>query len=721
MFVDPTIGTGGGGWGQPQVFVGASLPFGMAKVGPDTSDDFSRELMGFAHTSGYWFNDRYIDGFSHLHLHGTGIEDLGTLLLMPTAGMSPQKTQEDGYRQAYRHDDETAAAGLYQVTLEDGIAVALTASQNAGAQRHTFPDDTEDPVLIIDVSHGIGRNGTTDAEVTADLATGLIEGRLRSAGRFTGTDRAFDIFFSLRLTPPPRAVGTWDEFGLHDDETSAAGADIGLYAHLAEPVQRTDVGLSLIDLDQARQNRGQTEGRTIDDIAAAARDAWRPLLDVAHLGATEDPTARTIFTTALYHALLCPTDYAEGGRYRGLDRAVHDGDTFYSELSMWDTYRTAHPLYAWLFPERAADMAGSILTMAAQHGGLPRWPLAINETGTMLGSPASIILADTWLRGADTFDTDQALAVMLDDAESGRGAGYAACRAEGFCPREQMGRPVAHAAEWGWADFAIGQVLAHLDDDRADDFRQRARLVRGHFDPVAGFFRGRNLDGSFDRPDDDGFDPTKMDEDYAEGAAWHYLYAAPYDLPGLVEGLGGRDAFLATTRSFFDQAMATPPRYLIDEIRQPDPYYWHGNEPDLHAVFTLSMAGAPADTAKYLAWIRATKYDASPWGLDGNDDAGTLSAWYVLSALGLFPLPGSDLWILVPPLFHQVTLPSGLTISTTGTGDYITGVTLDGAAHDRAWLTHAELADATTLVFALGAAPTGWGQADPLLERLAGE
>ena len=729
--VDPLIGTGGGGFGQAQVFPGATTPFGMVRLGPDTAGDLPRDVVGFAHTAGYWYLDRYIEGFSHLHLSGTGAEDFGTLLVMPTLGMTDGKLDEGGYRQGFSHDNERARVGLYTVTLDDsGVQAELTATAHAGMHRYTFPATTGDadaPTLIFDVGHGIGRQGALDGEVSVDLSAGTLEGWLMSAGRFTGEERAFPIYFSAQLTPPPVAGGTWVDGVRTPGALRVTGADIGAYVQFENATTQVQVraALSLIDLDQARLNREEVSERSFDDVTAEAERAWREQLGVVQMPQeAADNVTKTLFYTALYHAALMPTLYSEsGGRYVGLDREVrHDeGVPYYSELSMWDTYRTAHPLYAALWPQQASAFASSILRMASAIGRLPRWPLAVNETGTMLGSPAAIILADTWLRGARGFNANTALDWMqadsdATDARSSRG-GFERCLELGYCPRGELSRPVAHAVEWGWADFATAQLSAALGQDPSR-FLERAQLYRGHYDDVTGFLRGRDAQGGFDAE----FDPTAMHDDYAEGNAWHYLFSAPYDLAGLAS-LMGRQALLDKAQELFTLSEAEPPRYVVDEIRAPDPYYWQSNEPDLHAAFVFALAGAPMGTAKWVDWVRRTKYDATPWGIDGNDDGGTLSAWYALAALGLFPLPGSDIWILTAPALDDVTMPMGsgtlhiVTERSAPGAIYPAEVTLDGRAIDRAWLTHEELAAAGELRFVLQAEPTGWGQAEPYIDR----
>jgi predicted alpha-1,2-mannosidase len=719
---DPLVGSGGGGFAQPQVFVGATTPFGLVRLGPDTEGELPRDVGGFAHTSGYWYVDRFIQGFSHLHLSGTGVEDFGTLLVMPTLGMSSDKTDEGGYRQEFSHDDEEASPGRYAVTFAgSGISAELTATSHAGLHRYRFPTSDERPTLIFDVGHGIGRPGALDA--TVSWADGCAEGSLDNAGRFTGEDRAFPIYFSACVDVEPAEVGTFEAGTLTPGATSANGPDVGMYLELPVGTEEVRVyaGISLIDAQQARDNRAQVDGRAFEEVHEETEKAWRARL--ASVAVRSDDVAKTrTFFSALYHAALMPTLYSESGRYRGVDRELHDDDgvPYYSDLSMWDTYRTAHPLYALLWPRDAEAFATSIVRMAEQHGSLPRWPLAVNETGVMLGTPASIILADTWLRGARGFDIDAALDWMRADADSVEGRhsreGHAACLARGFCSRDDAGRGVASAIEWGFADFALAQLLsARGDEAAAEKYREQATLVRGHFDGETGFLRGREADGSFDPADS--FDATEFLPDYAEGNAWQYFFAAPYDTAGLAELLGGPTQLVDKAREMFELTAETPPRYLAGEIRQPDPYYWHGNEPDLHAAIMFALAGAPDETARWMEWLRNERHDDTPWGLEGNDDGGTLSAWYVLAAIGLFPLPGSDVWVLVPPAFDDIVInrvEGGplhvVTERASADAVYVERVLVDGEEHDRAWLSHDVLAEAVELRFVLVDEPTGFAE-----------
>ncbi len=724
--VDPFIGTGGGGYGQPQAFVGATLPFGMVKPGPDSSGPLMGRT-GFVHTAGYWYHDDRIDGFSQLHFHGTGAEDYGNVLLMPTLGADASKTREDGYRQYFRHSQESASPGYYAVTLEDtGIEAELTASTHAAMHRYTYPTDSAEPVVVMDLGHGLGRTGCLDSEVRYDASSGELSGRMLSAGRMTGEDRAFDVFFVASFEPAPASVTLFRDHQVLDSEVETLGERVGAFVHIGAGTRSllVRIGMSYIDLAAARLNRAEVDGRDFDAVHEAAREAWRQQLARVEIEGGTEGEQRS-FYTALYHSMMMPTQMSEAdGRYVGLDRRVHDdgGRTFYSDFSMWDTYRTLHPLLNLLYPRRAADFAATLVRMAEQHGALPRWTLAVNETGTMLGSPASIILADTALRGVTDFDQASAYDAMVADADGVEGRSIRgnidACLVNGYCPADLVGRGAANTLEYAWADFAIANLARALGHD-ADEtrFRQRVGGYAGLWDSDTQFLRGRNADGSWSQ---DPFDAEVWVDDFAEGNAWQYLWTTPFDVGPFTDLFGGVEPMLTKLDRFFELSKVTPRPVLVEPFTGYDTYYWHGNEPDIHAAYMYALAGRPGRGDAWIDWVRRSKYDDSPDGLDGNDDAGTLSSWYVFSCLGLYPLAGSDLYIVGTPLFSRAVLhlaDGDLIVEAPGAGGvniHVQSVSLDGRNLDRPWLQHGEIAGGGTLRFEMGSTPSNWGASEPL-------
>jgi len=724
--VDPFIGTGGGGYAQAQAFVGASVPFGMVKPGPDSSGG-PLGRAGFAHTSGYWYHDERIDGFSQLHFHGTGIEDYGNVLLMPTLGAGADKTSEDGYRQYFRHSLEAASPGYYTVILEEtGIEAELTATAHAALHRYRYPATAAEPVVVVDLGHGLGRTGCLESSLRYDPDRRELSGRMLSAGRFTGDDHAFDVFVSATFEPAPVSVTLFRDHEVLGSEREAQGERVGAFVSLPPGVETAQVrvGISYIDVEAARANRDEVEGRDFDQVHEAARAAWRRELSRIEVEALHEDQAR-IFYTALYHSMLMPTQMSESdGRYVGLDRQVHDdgGRRYYSDFSMWDTYRTLHPLLTLLDPERAADLATTLLRMAEQHGALPRWPLAVNETGTMLGSPASVILADTVLRGGGRFDVAAGLDAMVADADGIPGRSIRGniqdCLQLGYCPADRVGRGVANTLEYAWADFAIANLARRLGhEDVEARFRQRVGGYAGLWDDGEQFLRGRNSDGSWSQQP---FDPEVWTDDFAEGNAWQYLWATPFDVGPFAALFGGVEPMLAKLDSFFELSEATPSPVLVEPFVGYDTYYWHGNEPDIHAAYMYALAGQPWRGERWINWVRRSKYDATPDGLNGNDDAGTLSSWYVFSALGLYPLAGSDLYIIGTPLFPRAVLQleHGELIIEAAAVDadniHIQAARLNGRALQRPWLRHDEMITGGLLELEMGSSPSRWSEGEPL-------
>jgi predicted alpha-1,2-mannosidase len=439
-------------------------------------------------------------------------------------------------------------------------------------------------------------------------------------------------------------------------------------------------------------------------------------------GGTE--AQRRIFYTSLYHAFLMPSviDDADGSyRLAGGPPAVADGWHQVSDLSLWDTYRTVHPLYAWLAPESARDAARSLVAFGEGLGIHPKWPLATGETGTMLGASAEIAIADAVLRGVPGVDADRAWPLLRSIAMDPAYAGPRGGRGDvvpymqlGYVPRSS-GRSVSQTTEYSHDDFALAQLagaLGHAAD--RDALLARSRGWRALFDPAVGFLRGKDADGTFPGGD---FDPLEMSGDYAEANAWHSLWmAGAHDPDGLAELHGGAGAAIEKLEMFFELAKADWEAGDDSAANFPRPYYWHGNEPDLNAVFVFAQLGRPDLTHRWVRWIQDTMYTDGPEGLAGNDDGGTLGSWYVLATLGVYPVPGSDRWLLGAPRFPQARVVVGgkeLAIVAEGLSEeaiYVQSVELDGAPIDAPELTHTQLARGGTLRFVMGTTPSSWGR-----------
>ncbi|MBX3156723.1 MAG: GH92 family glycosyl hydrolase [Deltaproteobacteria bacterium] len=707
VYVDPTIGTGGLGFAHGSCFVGAAVPHGLVKVGPDTSGPFG--TVNFLHYSGYWAGDNFIRGFSHLHLHGAGATDYGVLSVMPVAAFDPAKTTVTAYETRFDKATERAAAGRYEVTLANGIGVTLAATARAAVHRYTGAG-----AIVIDLDKTLEGGRVDDATITVDDAAGEIRGRLHHVGGMSRGFGGYDVFFVARARAPWASHVVWSAGNPPANVATASGTGVGAAIVVGADAELA-VGVSLVSLEGARANlAAEVPAIDVEAVAASARAVWGELLGTVLLtGGSEDE--RRIFYTSLYHAFLMPSLIADAdGTFRlaGGQPQVASGWRQMSDLSLWDTYRTVSPLYAWLAPASARDVSRSLVAFGAGLGIFPRWPLAIGETGTMLGASAEIAIADAVARGVADAGGDlawpglRAAAMDATAPPAGRGGrdDVEPYMQLGYVPRSK-GRSVSVTTEYAHDDFALAQLagaLGHAGD--RDALLARSRGWRMLYDPSVGFLRGRNADGSFPTG---AFDPLELGDDYAEANAWHSLWmVGAHDADGLAEVMGGRTAAIAKLEEFFDGAKLDFDTADPAGANFPRPYYWHGNEPDMNAAFVFAQLGRPDLTEIWVRWIQDSLYAATPEGVAGNDDGGTLGSWYVLTTLGVYPVPGSDRWIVGAPRFPQARVRVGgreLVIVAEGQGRHVAAVTLDGVPVTGAELGHARLAGAAELRFVMSA------------------
>ncbi len=712
--VDPFIGTGQLVFNVGNALPGATRPFGMVKVSPDTSNNGGAPLV--SHCAGYSYNDRHIEGFTHMHLHGTGVPDYENILFMPTAGMSPEKTRAAGYRAAFSHANEAAAPGYYTVTFDaPAIRTELTASEHAAFHRYTFPAGAAETV-VIDVARTAVEGHTNGGEVFVDPAGRRVYGWMHNVGPFSGRYGGFKVWFDALFDRPFASHGTWDDQGLVASREAAAGLLIGAHVDF-DPAQGTtvqaQVGISLVGPEGARQNREAELGDLDFDAArtAAAADWAQQLGRIAIQGTTA--RERTLFYTGLYHALFMPTLLTDvDGRYRGFDGEVHEaqGFRYYTDFSLWDTFRTLHPLLLLLDPERSADMAQSLVTMAEQGGVLPRWPMGTGRTGSMIGSPQDCVLSESVLKGVTDFDVDAAYAYMREVAMAENPVGGRGDMGDyltlGYVAADRANDSVSKTLEYAYEDYCVARLAEALGQDAdADLFYTRAFNYGVLWDPETLFFRPKNADGSWA----EGFVPTWTSEHFTEATPWQYRFYVPQDVPNFARLFGSNERFAAELDTFFAEAAAQF-RFAL-----PTAYYYHGNEPSLHAAYLFNEVGRPAQTQQWVRWILDTNYEARPDGLIGNDDAGTLSAWYVFSALGFYPQPGTERYFIGSPIVAEavVQLPGGeLVIRADNQAPahrYVQSVRWNGASLSDPYLYHDDLAGGGELHFVMGPEPSSWG------------
>jgi len=715
--VDPFIATGGVGAQIANVNPGAARPFGMVIAGPDTRHEVYG-APGFYHCAGYHWEDTHISGFSHLHAHGIGITDYGNILVMPRATWSPAWTTDVGRMAPLDHEQETATPGAYAVTLgDDGTQVEIAATTRGAVHRYTFVPGAE-PVIVFDLGHALGDDPVEASDIAIDLTSGEVTGFQNLHGDYSGRFGGIQSWFAATIDPAPIGGGTWTTPSTPQDGVLVAdGREVGAWVRL--PAGTTEatlrIGLSFVDVAGARGNRvAEVDGKTYETVASEAADAWRDEMGGVRVRGGTDRDQR-VFHTALYHSMLMPSLHADvDGRYRGLDGEVHTADfDYYSNLSLWDTFRTLHPWYALARPDRQRDLAKSLVRMADDGGSLPRWPMAHGYTGGMIGTPQAQVLAETWLKGIEGWDVDrafdyayaQATGPVPQDARGGIGS-YVDL---GYVSLEASGGSASMTLEYAWSDDALGRLGRALGrDDEATVLETQAGSWRHHWDPAAGFMRGRHADGTFD-PWAAG-DEMAWKGEYTEGNAWHYVWYVPYDVDGMIETQhgGDRDAFIDRYAAYWEDVADEEDDHL------PDDFYWHGNEPVMHYAFLGSLAGAPDRTAEAARWVLEHRYDDTPAGLDGNDDSGTLSAWYLFGAIGIFPIAGTPDYAVASPIFERVEIdrPDGtLVIRAPGASweaPYVQAATLGEEPLTAAVIDHNDLIDAGELVLELGPTPGVW-------------
>lgn len=709
-YASPLMGTGGFAYFHGSAFPGACVPHGLVKVGPDTRGAKYGDLR-FIHYSGYWAGDDTALGFSHLHLHGAGATDWGALILQPVTSRDPSVLNRDIYQSRFSNRSELASPGSYTVTLQKwSVKAELTASTHAAHHRYTFAEG-DAPHVVLDLSRALAPGRLTEQTLTRVDATTL-RGSFLLNGQMSDGFGGNRVFFELRTDRTSTVA-----------QTSADGHVVLLAFEPGAPVELL-VGVSLVSAEGATANlTAEFPSFDFDAHQAAAEDAWRAKLSRARVfgGSEED---RATFYSALRLAFLMPTviSDADGAYVFGGERGVMSpGEVLLSDFSLWDTYRTVHPLYALIDEGTARASVNSLLRMAGQGRGFPRWPMGTGESGTMVGAPADIVIADAVLRGVPGLDAEaawqQLAAEALGSPTRGSRASMGRYATLGFVPVEESDRSVGITVEYAHADFALGNLarsLGHVQE--ADTLAARSRGWRKLFDPVTKVLRAHHADGTLVA------EPYSLTDwnHYAEANALQTTFMPLWDSEAFDGLFGSREAYLAALSDFFDTAPAEEAEALAQptyELRYlPRNHYWPSNEPDIHAPFLFSRAGRPDLTAKWSDWARDTYFSSAPDGVPGNDDGGTLGSWYVFAAAGLYPVPGSDAWLIGSPLFPklELKLPAGtFTIEAQGVSPenlYVQSAKLNGAPLLRAELTQADLVDGGRLVLVMGAQPSTWGQ-----------
>ncbi|MGB9177792.1 MAG: GH92 family glycosyl hydrolase, partial [Pyrinomonadaceae bacterium] len=699
-YVDPFIGTGGHG----HTFPGATMPYGMVQLSPDT------RLTGWDGCSGYHYSDRIIYGFSHTHLSGTGISDYGDILLMPTVGeiylnaLNGENTDK-GYASQFSHRNETAGPGYYSVRLDDeNIFAELTATKRVGLHRYTFPK-TNQANIILDLTH---RDRVLDSKLTVASNT-RIEGFRRS----DAWARDQIVYFVAEFSEPFTSFGIAVDDQIKQGLNEAVGKNIKSFFRFdtesGDPLL-VKVALSSVSIEGARKNlAAELTAWSFDKVRADADAAWnKELSKIQVSGGTEAQLKN--FYTALYHVMTVPNLFMDvDGQFRGRDTKAHhaDGFTNYTVFSLWDTFRAAHPLYTIIDEERTRDFIKTFLAQYEQGGRLPVWELAGNETDTMIGYHAVPVIADAAVKGIRSFDLEKAFEAMKHSAEL-KHYGLEDYVRRGYISSEDESESVSKTLEYAYDDWCIAQTARLLK--REDDYKRfirRAQFYKNLFDSQTRFMRARK-NGAFLDP----FDPREVNFNFTEANSWQYSFFVPQDVSGLIALMGGKQRFAQKLDELFTTGSATTGREQAD-ITGLIGQYAHGNEPSHHMAYLYNFVGQPWKTEQRVRQIMDEFYKPQPDGLIGNEDCGQMSAWYVLSASGFYSVtPAAPFYVIGTPLFKEVrfNLENGRAFiirapSVSSKNIYIQSATLNGQPYSKSYLAHANIMRGGTLTFTMGPEP----------------
>lgn len=668
--VNVFIGTGGHG----HTFPGATLPHGMVQLSPDT------RLFGWDACSGYYYDDTSIMGFTHTHLSGTGIGDYGDILFMPVVGEKPliagtAENPDEGYRSRFSHEQESARPGYYQVLLQDdSINVELTATLRAGLHRYTYPK-ASDARLIVDMEptiHG-HQHPVTQIRVLNDST---ITGMKYTVG---WAKRHYVYFYAVFSSPFDYKLYSGTEY--QSDSTSVtvntAKAVMSFRNLPADGRVLAKVGISSVDEEGARLNvEAEIPNWDFEGVMKQANTTWNEALGKIDIE-TSDNDSRTVFYTSLYHAFIQPSLASDvDGRYRTMGHEIKQDASYtnYTVFSLWDTFRAAHPLYTIVTPEQNQAFIRSLLRKYDEGGILPKWELASNETGTMIGYHAVSVIADAMMKKQCDFDVKKALEAcirssvydttgvtpMMDRQILNGKLMPVSIKYKnelGYIPCDKVGGSVSQGLEFAYNDWLIAQMMKeHNRKDLYDKYMELSRNYRNYFDPETKLMRGRLSDGSWITP----FDPASVQRpsNYVEGNAWQWAWFVPQDVEGLMELVGGQKSFEAHLDTLFTTSseLTGDPNAAAD-VTGMIGQYAHGNEPSHHIPYLYNYAGAPRKTQALVDHILRTLYHNDPNGLSGNEDVGQMSAWYALSAMGFYSFcPGRPVYEIGRPIFDKVTI-----------------------------------------------------------------
>ena len=698
QYTNPMIGTDFTG----NTYPGAQVPFGMVQLSPDNG------LPGWDRISGYFYPDSTIAGFSHTHLSGTGAGDLYDISFMPVPWPIKEADSPLGMYSTFSHNDEAASAGYYRVLLKEyKINVELTATERCGIQRYTFPEANSS--IILNLKKAMNWDFTLDTHIEV-VDSRTIRGYRHSMGwspeqhvyfqtRFSRPFDSFEMDTSAIITMDKGRIGT------------ATIARFNFNTHKDEEILVT-TALSGVNMDGAALNMEKEAPKDdFDYYYQQAVKKWDNQLGKIEVS-SEDGDLKTVFYTALYHAMLAPTLYSDvDGKYFGPDGRIHQAEDWdnYSTFSLWDTFRASHPLFTYIEPERVNDMIECFLHFYEQSGALPLWNLYGWETNMMIGYHAVPVIVDAYLKGVGNFDAEKALEACIASANRDDYHGIGFYKTHGYVPSDKENWSLSKTMEYAYDDYCIAKMAEAMGKSEiAETFYRRSQNYKNTFNPASSFMQPRDSKGNFM----DNYDPEEYIEDICESNGWQYYWYVPHDIDGLISLTGGVERFGERLDSMFTYEPTDRtklPIFSTGMIGQ----YAHGNEPGHHIIYLFNRINQPWKTQKYAAEVMRSLYTNEPSGLCGNEDCGQMSSWYVFSALGFYPVdPISGRYEIGSPLFPEAKLHLGngktFTIIAHNAGEenpYIQSVHVNGKPYDKSYITHQMIMQGDTVSFEMGNQP----------------
>ena len=715
-YVNPFIGTGAVENSlSGNTYPGATMPFGLVQLSPDT-----KENPEWQEPSGYNYNSDRIFGFSHTHLSGTGVSDFFDIMLMPLTQSPESLTGVFEYSTTFSHENESAKAGYYQVRLDGSeVNVELTATTRTGMHRYTYPAGKEQ-TLVFDLNHSRDKN-TWNTRISYSQIKMIDNQTIEGYRVISGWAKLRKVYFHAKLSRPVKELILMSDDRVYRNGEVVNGSNVRALLSFEKNNQPliVKVSLSPVSIPNATENMKENPSWDFDQVVAQADSEWEKELSRIRIKGT--PLQKEIFYTALYHAFIQPNIFSDiNGQYQTIDYTTQQlkaGETHYSTFSLWDSYRATHPLYTLLQPERSADFINSMIRQYDAYGYLPIWQLWGQENYCMIGNHAIPVVVDAVMKGIENIDIEKAYeAIKNSSTRSHLNSPFEVWEQYGYMPENIQTQSVSLTLEMAYNDWCVAQLAKHLG--KTDDYKRflkRSQFYRNLFNKETGFFQAKDDKDNWIEP----FDPLKYGGNggypFTEGNAWQYLWYVPHDISGFIDLMGGGKAFNNKLDQFFtlESQSGEKNNNASGFIGQ----YAHGNEPSHHVTYLYNYVGKPEKTQYYVTKVLNELYNNSSSGYSGNEDCGQMSAWYIFSSMGFYPVnPATGVYDIGTPLLEEavIQLPQGKTFTIKApkkSSDeiYIQSVKLNGVKHESMFINHADIIKGGVLEFKMGKKPSKWG------------